>query len=106
MFILIFKTFRVANIFDINPKTYILKFSRNEKKECLIIESGLRMHTTASKLEKSKIPSGFTMKFRKFLRAKKLESLRQVGCERVVDMQFGSDNAFHLILEFYAQVYK
>ena len=54
--------YRVSNIFDINPKTYVFKFARNEKKECLIIESGVRCHTTAAKIEKSKIPSGFTMK--------------------------------------------
>jgi len=38
------------------------------------------------------------------MRAKTLQKINQIGCERVVDMQFGSDNAFHLLLEFYSQV--
>lgn len=50
------------------------------------------------------MPSGFTMKFRKFLRAKRLEKIRQVGMERVVVLTFGSENfTNHLILELYSQ---
>ena len=50
------------------------------------------------------MPSGFTMKFRKYLRAKRLEKVRQVGLERVVVLTFGSENfTNHLILELYAQ---
>jgi predicted ribosome quality control (RQC) complex YloA/Tae2 family protein len=41
-------------------------------------------------MDKKEIPSGFTMKFRKFLRSKRLESVRQVGVERVVVFTFGS----------------
>ena len=37
---------RLANIFDINSRTYVFKFSKNEKKECLIIENGVRIHCT------------------------------------------------------------
>ena len=44
------------------------------------------------------------MKFRKFLRSKRLENIRQVGVERVVVFTFGT-GAFtnHLILELYSQ---
>ena len=44
------------------------------------------------------------MKFRKFLRSKRLENIRQVGVERVVVFTFGSEEfANHLILELYSQ---
>lgn len=44
------------------------------------------------------------MKFRKFLRSKRLEAIRQVGVERVVVFTFGSEAfANHLIIELYAQ---
>lgn len=44
------------------------------------------------------------MKFRRFLRSKRIESIRQVGVERVVVISFGTE-AFsnHIILELYSQ---
>lgn len=64
----------------------------------------MRFHTTEAKAEKNKMPSGFTMKFRKFLRSKRLESIRQVGMERVVVLTFGQEQfSNHLILELYSQ---
>ena len=39
---------------------------------------------------------------RKHINNKRLEQVRQVGVDRVVDMQFGSgEAAYHLILEMY-----
>jgi predicted ribosome quality control (RQC) complex YloA/Tae2 family protein len=47
-----------------------------EAKHFLLIENGFRLHTTDESVKKDKMPSGFTMKFRKFLRSKRLESVR------------------------------
>ena len=55
--------------------------------------------------EKSSTPSNFTLKLRKHLRARRLEDVRQLGVDRIVDFQFGSgEAAYHLILELYSQV--
>ncbi len=55
--------------------------------------------------EKSNTPSNFTLKLRKHLRARRLEDVRQLGVDRIVDFQFGSgEAAYHLILELYSQV--
>ncbi len=44
------------------------------------------------------------MKFRKYLRSKRLEAIRQVGVERVVVFTFGSELFVnHLIIELYSQ---
>ena len=44
------------------------------------------------------------MRFRRFLRSKRIENIRQVGVERVVVISFGSEAfANHLILELYSQ---
>lgn len=53
---------RLVNIYDVNPKTYIFKFARNEEKLFVLIESGIRMHTTEFFREKNQMPSNFTMK--------------------------------------------
>lgn len=55
--------------------------------------------------DKPSAPSNFTLKLRKHLRTRRLEDVRQLGVDRVVDFTFGAgETAYHLILEMYAQV--
>ncbi|CAM9401439.1 unnamed protein product [Ectocarpus sp. 6 AP-2014] len=69
----------------------------------LLLESGVRFHTTKFTHTKSDMPSGFSMKLRKHIRTQRLEDVRQVGMDRVVDFKFGSGKASnHVILELYA----
>jgi len=94
---------RLSNIYDINPKTYLLKFARNEIKEFLIVESGVRFHTTNYSRQKENTRSIFAMKLRKHIRTRRLTSIKQLGTDRIVDLCFGEDEAsYHLILEFYS----
>ena len=42
---------------------------------------------------------------RKHLRARRLETITQLGADRIVDIQFGSNEAaYHVILELYDRV--
>ncbi len=55
--------------------------------------------------DKSDVPSNFSLKLRKHVRSKRLEAVRQLGVDRIVDFTFGSgESTVHLILELYAQV--
>eukprot|EP00798_Chlamydomonas_sp_ICE-L_P022484 gene22484-29610_t len=131
---------RVANVYDLNSKTYVLKMARSGEdgeKIFLLLESGSRFHTsevTRAKSSipsnftllcwnsagllgpkstspptspssfvmgaKSDIPSNFTLKLRKHMRTRRLEDVRQLGVDRIVDFVFGSGEAqYHLILE-------
>lgn len=93
---------RVNQIYDIDNKTYLIKFQDKDVKVTLLMESGIRFHTTSFEWPKNPSPSGFTMKLRKHLKNKRLESLRQLGTDRILDFQFGIDDAaYHLILELY-----
>ncbi|XP_044747380.1 nuclear export mediator factor NEMF homolog [Coccinella septempunctata] len=93
---------RVNNIYDIDNKTFLIKLQRTEEKAVILLESGIRIHSTAFEWPKNMAPSGFSMKMRKHLRNKRLESLTQVGVDRIVDLQFGSgEAAYHVILELY-----
>lgn len=93
---------RVNNIYDIDNKTYLLKLHRSEEKGVILLESGNRIHSTAFEWPKNVAPSGFSMKMRKHLKNKRLESLTQLGTDRIVDLQFGSgEAAYHVILELY-----
>ena len=93
---------RLANVYDVSPRLYLLKFSRPGVKELLLVESGVRIHTTKFSRDKSAIPSGFSMKLRKHIRTRRLESIDQLGSDRVVDMTFGmGETKHHLICELY-----
>ena len=53
---------RVANIYDVSNKLYLFKLAAKGMKEFLLIEAGIRMHTTGFMKNKNAIPSGFAMK--------------------------------------------
>jgi len=97
---------KVANIYDINEKTYLFKFASpgSSEKVILLMESGVRFHTTKYSLAKSDMPSPFAMKLRKYIRSKRIDDIRQLSFDRVVDFKFGSgETANHIILELYSQ---
>jgi predicted ribosome quality control (RQC) complex YloA/Tae2 family protein len=93
---------RVNQVYDIDNKTYLIRLNRNEEKDVLLLESGNRLHKTSFEWPKSVAPSGFTMKLRKHLKNKRLEKLTQLGVDRIVHLQFGTNEAtYHVILELY-----
>ncbi|XVE82322.1 hypothetical protein DITRI_Ditri15bG0139000 [Diplodiscus trichospermus] len=103
---------RCSNVYDLSPKTYIFKLmnssgitvSGESEKVLLLMESGVRLHTTAYVRDKSNTPSGFTLKLRKHIRTRRLEDVRQLGYDRIILFQFGlGANAHYVILELYAQ---
>ena len=90
----------LLQVYDIDNKTYLIKLQQPDKKIVVLIESGTRLHTTEFDWPKNPAPSSFSMKLRKHINNKRLESIKQVGVDRVVDIQFGSgEAAYHLILE-------
>ena len=95
--------YRITNVYDANPRTYILKLSKPEApKLLLLLESGVRFHLTRYARDKEGTPSGFTMKLRKHLKGKRIEQLLQPGADRVLVVACGSGEArHHLIVELY-----
>lgn len=75
---------RVSNVYNVNDKQYLLKFSisGDTEKVMLLLESGIRFHPTYFNREMPDFPSPFTMKLRRFLRSKRLEDVVQLGKDR------------------------
>eukprot|EP01084_Bolivina_argentea_P206200 352098_1 len=99
----------VLNVYDVDSKTFLLKLRGTttgaSNKVILLIESGCRFHTTKYVREKSPVPSQFAAKLRKHIRNKRLEGIRQIGGDRVIDFVFGNaEGAYHVILELYSSV--
>ncbi|XP_053191485.1 ribosome quality control complex subunit NEMF-like [Scomber japonicus] len=93
---------RVNNVYDIDNKTYLIRLQKPDHKAILLIESGTRIHSTDFEWPKNMMPSGFAMKCRKHLKTRRLTQVKQLGMDRIVDIQFGSDEAaYHLIVELY-----
>ncbi|KAL8168615.1 UNVERIFIED_CONTAM: hypothetical protein K2H54_008118, partial [Gekko kuhli] len=93
---------RVNNIYDVDNKTYLIRLQKPDCKATLLLESGIRIHSTEFEWPKNMMPSSFAMKCRKHLKTRRLVSVKQLGVDRIVDFQFGSDEAaYHLIIELY-----
>ncbi|KAG8013295.1 Nuclear export mediator factor Nemf [Nibea albiflora] len=76
--------------------------AKPDSKAVLLVESGTRIHSTDFEWPKNMMPSGFAMKCRKHLKSRRLTQVKQLGIDRIVDIQFGSDEAaYHLIVELY-----
>ena len=74
-----------------------------EYQDILLLESGVRFHTTTFNHDKSETPNVFSRKLRAAVRHKRLEGIRQLGSDRVVDFKFGSGDAVaHILLELYS----
>ncbi|KAJ2689784.1 hypothetical protein IWW39_001250 [Coemansia spiralis] len=99
---------RLQGLYDVNAKTFLFKFTKPEHKELVLVESGIRLHTTDYTRDKSITPSNFCMKLRKHLKARRLTAVRQIGMDRVVDFEFAvaagpqAEGTYHIICEFYA----
>jgi predicted ribosome quality control (RQC) complex YloA/Tae2 family protein len=90
----------IANMIE---TTYLQ--AAGEKKHLILIENGVRIHVTNYNRERPQVPSVFTMKLRKLLRTKRLESVEQQGLDRLLVLSFGYGEAnVKVILEFYALV--
>lgn len=115
---------RVINIYNgPNGDTYVFKMdklkSSNDGTEIkdddqnvassnmlLLLESGVRFHTSRQPYENPGMPSQFCAKLRKHLRGLRLEQVTQLGTmDRVVHFVFGSGDAqrHSLMLELYAR---
>jgi predicted ribosome quality control (RQC) complex YloA/Tae2 family protein len=102
---------RVVNIYDgASGESYVIKLEGNDHnntssggKEFLLLESGIRFHAITNFVAEA-MPTPFCAKLRKHVRGLRLESIVQMGRDRVVLFQFGAGAAKHcLILELYAK---
>lgn len=57
-----YKGMRLQRVYDIDHKTYLFKFQRNDEKCILLLESGVRLHVTNYEWPKNDAPSSFSMK--------------------------------------------
>lgn len=116
---------RVANVYDAHHgRTYILKLAVPPpgpaaqpgpaphagpaaqapwQKRLLLIESGARLHITHFDRDKD-LPTGFCLKLRKHVRTRRLDAVRQLAGDRILDLVFSAagEVVAHLIVEAFS----
>ena len=101
-----FTYLRVNNIYDIDNKTFLLKFDdfENKRKSFIIIHSGCVVFNIYNPpQERRKIPSSFRMKMRKHIKNKTCFSIENIKEDRVFEMKFGSEeHQYKLIIELFS----
>ena len=77
----------------------------DSRRVLLVIQSGVRIHTTKYTHAAPPEPCGFVVKLRKHLRNQRLMDLRVVRGDRILCLTFASSNrTHHLLVEFYAGI--
>ena len=94
---------RVSNVYQIGPKTLLLKLHKTDAQPLMmLLEAGRRLHLTAYSAEKPAIPPAFCMALRKHLRNAKLTDVQQYEFERVVVFKFKThETAYGLVAELF-----
>jgi predicted ribosome quality control (RQC) complex YloA/Tae2 family protein len=96
---------RINNIYDISNKVFCLKLDLKNKKEkeFLVLDSGKKIYIIDKFKSDRMLPSSFCSKFRKHLKNKRIESIKQINFDRVVDITIGKEEMeHHIIIELYA----
>lgn len=95
--------YRLSNIYNIadSNRQFLLKFGKPDSKLNVVIDCGLRVHLTEFSRPIPPSPSGFVVKLRKHLKAKRLTTIKQVDNDRILVLSF-SDGMYYLVLEFFS----
>ncbi|KAI5363972.1 Putative NFACT protein [Septoria linicola] len=94
---------RLANVYDLSSRIFLLKFQKPDQREQLVVDSGFRCHLSKFARATAAAPSPFVARLRKFLRTRRCTGVRQIGTDRVIELTFShADGVYRLFLEFYA----
>ncbi|QEU58039.1 Rqc2 [Kluyveromyces lactis] len=95
--------FRLRNIYNIadSNRQFLLKFGKPDSKLNVVIDCGLRVHTTDFTRPIPPTPSWFVSKLRSYLKEKRLTAVKQIPNDRIIVFTF-ADGKFYLVLEFFS----
>lgn len=96
---------RINNIYQINPKTIILKIKNPGAQAInLLIEAGERAHLTSYRIEKPLRPPPFCMALRKYLKNGVIVEISQQEFERTIKIRVKKEGGtFTLVIELFGE---
>lgn len=98
----IIKGSRVNKIYQIDPKTLLIRIRSQNEALNLLIEAGKRVHLTSYEIERPREPSSFCMALRKYLENGIIEEVSQHDLERIIEIyiKYGGQK-YRLIIELF-----
>ncbi|MEM2321126.1 MAG: ribosome rescue protein RqcH [Candidatus Bathyarchaeia archaeon] len=98
----IIKGSRINKIYQVNPKTVLIKLRGQGETFNLLIEAGKRIHLTVYEVERPREPPSFCMVLRKYLENGVIEDISQYDLERIVELHVKrGDQKYRLIAELF-----
>lgn len=98
----IIKGSRINKIYQVNPKTVLMKLRGQGETSNLLIESGRRIHLTVYEVERPREPPSFCMALRKYLENGVIEDISQYDLERIIELHVKrGDQRYRLIVELF-----
>ncbi|MCK4757033.1 MAG: NFACT family protein, partial [Thermoplasmata archaeon] len=94
---------QVEKIFQMSFTEVWLRLSRKGEKATLVVKLGRAMWFEEGNLKSDVPPPNFAMLLRKHIAGKKLNTISQHNFDRIVVLEFGTDNQFKLIIEMFGK---
>jgi len=95
---------RVDKSFQPTNDTVIMRFHvKGTGRVDLILQAGVRIHTTQYPLDNPKMPPSFPMVLRKHLKGANVISIKQHHFDRVVEIQMKKEKTYTLIIELFSK---
>ncbi len=82
---------RLVNVYEVFENTYLLRF-RGARDARVVAEPGRRVHETSYDVSGKQQPPPFVMALRKHLRGERLEDVRQLRFDRILELRFSNGN--------------
>ncbi|MCS7120740.1 MAG: NFACT family protein [Candidatus Bathyarchaeota archaeon] len=94
----------IDNIYQLNPRTILLKLRGGDGESQLLIEAGRRAHLTSYVYEKPLKPPSFCMALRKYLRNCRITQVEQYQIERILEIKVADKDGqeYRLIIELFS----
>lgn len=98
----IIKGSRINKIYQVNPKTLLIRIRCQSGTLNILIEAGRRIHLTSYEIEKLKEPPSFCMALRKYLENGVIEDIYQHDLERIVEVYIKrGGQKYRLVIELF-----
>ena len=100
----ILKDARIQKAYQPSKDTVIIRFHvPGEGRKDVVLQAGLRVHTTQYPPENPKIPPSFPMLLRKHLKNGTVTEVRQHNFDRILEVDIQKEHRFTLVVELFSQ---
>ena len=95
---------RVTNIYQLDNNLFLFKLRKPRLTSSLLIQPGVRLHTTEYRLKTPQIPSNKAMILRRHLKGGHIQNINQYKSDRIIVISIQKqDHQYQLIIELFTK---